>query len=59
VQTNRFIDSWPVRLREANVRFVDVGMKKLADGQELMSVVEGYPLAIRYRVVVGGAPGSF
>jgi len=41
------------------VRFVDVGMKKLAGGQELMSVVEGYPLAIRYRVVAGGAPGPF
>ena len=59
VETNRFNDSWPVRLREANVRFVDVGMKKLAGGQELMSVVEGYPLAIRYRVVAGGAPGPF
>ena len=59
VETNHFIDSWPLRLREANVRFVDVGMKKLADGQELMSVVEGYPLAIRYRVVAGGAPGPF
>jgi hypothetical protein len=59
VQTNRFIDSWPVRLREANVGFVDVGTMKLPDGQELMSVVEGYPLAIRYRVVAGGAPGPF
>ena len=34
-------------------------MKKLADGQELMSVVEGYPLAIRYRGAAGGAPGPF
>jgi len=50
VATNRFIDSWPLRLREANVRFVDVGMQKLRDGQELKSVVEGYPLPIRYRV---------
>jgi hypothetical protein len=53
IETNRFIESWPVRLREANVRFVDVEMKKLPDGQELKSVVEGYPLAIRYRVAAG------
>jgi hypothetical protein len=57
VETNHFIESWPVRLREANVRFVDVGEKKLPDGQELKSVVEGYPLAIRYRVVANGPPG--
>ena len=56
VQTNRFQDSWNVRLQEAGVNFVDVGMQKLPGGQELMSVVEQYPLAIHYRILNGGVP---
>ena len=43
VQTNYF--------DEAGVRFQDVGMKELAGSQELMSVVEGYPAPIRYRMI--------
>lgn len=58
VETNHFVDSWPTRLREANVRFVDVGATKLPDGQQLTSVVEGYPLAVRYRIVAGGPPAA-
>lgn len=50
VQTMRFQDAWDVRLTEAGVPFVDVGMQKLPDSQELMSVVEGYPWPVRYRV---------
>jgi hypothetical protein len=30
------------------VKFQDVGVKERSSGQELMSVVEGYPLAIRH-----------
>jgi hypothetical protein len=55
VQTNYFDDSWRVRLLEADVRFEDVGMKELGGSQELMSVVEGYPLPIRYRMIAGVA----
>ncbi|MFZ1011602.1 MAG: hypothetical protein WAN65_32495 [Candidatus Sulfotelmatobacter sp.] len=57
VQTNYFDDSWRVRLLEAGVRFQDVGMKGLADSQELMSVVEGYPLPVRYRMISGVISG--
>jgi hypothetical protein len=53
VQTNYFDDSWRVRLLEAGVKFQDVGMSKLPGSQELMSVVEGYPLAIHYRIASG------
>jgi hypothetical protein len=53
VQTNYFDDSWRIRLLEAGVKFQDVGMKKLPGSQELMSVVEGYPLAIHYRPASG------
>jgi hypothetical protein len=51
VQTNYFDDSWRIRLLEAGVRFQDVGMKELAGIQELMSVVEGFPVPIRYRMI--------
>jgi hypothetical protein len=53
IQTNYFDDSWRIRLLEAGVRFQDVGMKELADSQDLMSVVEGYPLPVRYRIISG------
>ena len=42
------IISW---ITAASVRFRDIGMKSIRDGRELISVVEGYPLAIRYRSV--------
>jgi hypothetical protein len=49
--TNYFGESAKVRLGEAGVRFRDVGSKTFQNGRELMSVVEGYPRAIRYRLV--------
>jgi hypothetical protein len=57
VQTNYFDDSCRIRLLEAGVRFQDVGMKELAGSQELMSVVEGYPLPVRYRMISGVISG--
>jgi hypothetical protein len=51
VSTRFFDDSATERLREAHVRFRDLGMKKLSNRHELESVVEGYPDAIRYRAV--------
>lgn len=55
--TNYFDDSWWIRLLKACVRFQDVGMKELAGSQELMSVVEGYPAPVRYRMIDGVIPG--
>ncbi|MGB7134319.1 MAG: hypothetical protein WBD46_03475 [Acidobacteriaceae bacterium] len=49
--TRFFDDSAKERLTEAHVRFRDLGMRKLPQGHELESVVEGYPDAIRYRAV--------
>ncbi len=49
--TGAFDDATKVRLAEAGVRFRDLGSKTFQDGYELMSVVEGYPRAIRYRPV--------
>jgi hypothetical protein len=49
--TRFFDDSATERLTEAHVRFRDLGMTKLPKRQELESVVEGYPDAIRYRAV--------
>lgn len=56
VATFYFKDSADVRLTEAGVRFRDVGMKAGAGGQELESVVEGYPLPICFRVAVSPPP---
>jgi len=55
VQTMNFVESTNLRLREANVRFRGVGMWKLPGGQELKSVVEGYPMPVHYRLA---APDS-
>ena len=49
--TGAFDDATKVRLAEAGVLFRDLGSKPFQDGHELMSVVEGYPRAIRYRLV--------
>jgi hypothetical protein len=49
--TGYFGEAAKGRLAEAGVRFGDLGLKKFRDGHELMSVVEGYPLPIRYRLV--------
>jgi hypothetical protein len=46
-----FDDSAKERLTEAHLRFRDLGLTKIPNGQELESVVEGYPGAIRYRAV--------
>jgi len=46
-----FDDSAKERLTEAHVRFRDLGMTNIRNGQELESVVEGYPGATRYRAV--------
>jgi hypothetical protein len=51
VSTRFFDDSATERLTEAHVRFRDLGMTKIPKRHELESVVEGYPDAIRYRVV--------
>ena len=51
VSTRYFDDSAKERLTEAHVHFRDLGMPKLPKSHELESVVEGYPDAIRYRVV--------
>ena len=48
VSTRYFSASADERLSEAGVKFHDVGDKRGADCKELMSVVEGYPLANRY-----------
>jgi 4-amino-4-deoxy-L-arabinose transferase-like glycosyltransferase len=48
VSTRYFSASADERLSEAGVKFHDVGDKRGADWKELMSVVEGYPLANRY-----------
>ena len=40
---------WVTTAALAGVRFHTLGMARLAHSQELTSVVEGYPLAIRYR----------
>jgi hypothetical protein len=49
--TGFFDEATKERLAEAGVRYRDLGTKKIPDGQELMSVVEGYPFPIRYRLV--------
>ncbi len=46
-----FDDSLRERLTEAKVRIHDLSLAKLPGGQELESVVEGYPHAIQYRAV--------
>jgi hypothetical protein len=48
VSTRHFSESANVRLGEASVHYQDLGMQKLPDGNELVSVVEHYPDAIRY-----------
>ena len=48
---NFFQEAAKVRLAEAGVRFRDLGLKTFRNGRELTSVVEGYPRAIRYRLV--------
>jgi 4-amino-4-deoxy-L-arabinose transferase-like glycosyltransferase len=48
VSTRYFTMSADERLAEAGVKFNDVGDKRGKDWTELMSVVEGYPLANRY-----------
>lgn len=52
VSTRYFSASADERLTEAGVKFHDVGDKRGADWKELMSVVEGYPLANRYHPTV-------
>jgi hypothetical protein len=51
VSTRYFSDSARVRLDEAGVRYQDLGMEKLRNGHELVSVVEHYPDATRYLTV--------
>jgi uncharacterized protein YjhX (UPF0386 family) len=46
-----FGESAKVRLAEAGVHFRDGEPTGIKDGRELISVVEGYPGAIRYRAV--------
>jgi hypothetical protein len=48
VSTQYFTDSAGVRLHEAGINYQDLGMKKLPNGHELVSVVEHYPAATRY-----------
>jgi hypothetical protein len=48
VSTRFFSDSVKVRLTEAGIRYQDLGMQKLPDGHDLISVVEHYPDATRY-----------
>ena len=48
VSTRYFSDSAEVRLTEAGVRYQNIGMKKIAHAEELISVVEGYPDPIRF-----------
>jgi hypothetical protein len=48
VSTRYFTLSADERLAEAGVKFHDVGNKRAADWTELVSVVEGYPLANRF-----------
>lgn len=55
VQTNSFSDSTNVRLIEAGVKFHDVGVRRLPDSQELMSVVEKYPEPVHYQCAAGSA----
>jgi hypothetical protein len=47
--TGVFGEEAKVRLTEAGVRFRQLDLKTFPDGHELMSVVEGYPRATRYR----------
>jgi hypothetical protein len=56
--TGVFGEAVKVRLAEAGVRFRDLGSKTFPDGHELMSVVEGYPRATRYRLVVEPDPAA-
>jgi hypothetical protein len=48
VSTRHFSESANVRLGEGGIRYQDLGMQKLPDGKELVSVVEHYPDAIHY-----------
>ena len=58
VATFFFKDSADVRLTQAGVRFRDVGMRAGAGSQELESVVEGYPLATRFRTAISSPPAQ-
>jgi hypothetical protein len=51
VSTRYFTESAKVRLGEAGISYQDLGMKKLPNGHELVSVVEKYPDAIHYLAV--------
>jgi hypothetical protein len=48
VSTRYFSESARVRLSEASIRYQDLGMQKLPEGKELVSVVEHYPDPTRY-----------
>lgn len=47
--TGYFDESIRLRLTDAGVRFHDLGLSRLPHSQILTSVVEGYPLSIRFR----------
>jgi 4-amino-4-deoxy-L-arabinose transferase-like glycosyltransferase len=55
VQLNYFVDSTEMRLREAGVKFKDIGgsarSPAIPNSEELKSVVDGYQHAVRYRRV--------
>lgn len=58
VSTRYFSDAAKLRLDWAGVRYTDIGMKKIPDGTELMSVVEKYPASMAYRVKGGNDGGK-